>query len=136
MLKPVSLSNIDSALVNHSDSLSCLHALEHFGLGRYGDAVRFDGYIIGPNNMHTILRRGGKFYLSVPIGPQQIEFNAHRVFSLKYLLPLFGQKFEIDVFSFVNDKGNLFENVELNENEVNRNFGGFYGCGIFEMMKL
>ena len=130
------MSNIDKALADYSDSLSCLHALEHFGLGRYGDTVRFDGYIVGLNNMYTILRRGGRFYLSIPIGPQRIEFNAHRVFSLKYLLSLFGQKFRIDAFSFVNDKGDLFENVELSENEVNRNFGCFYGCGIFEMTKL
>ena len=130
------MGNIDNALVNYCDSLSCLHALEHFGLGRYGDAVRFDGYIIGMNNMHAILKRGGKFYLSVPIGPQRIEFNAHRVFSLKYMLSLLKQKFKIDVFSFVNDKGDLFENVELTEKDVDRNFGCFYGCGIWEMTKL
>jgi SAM-dependent methyltransferase len=130
------MGDIDRALVNYSDSLSCLHALEHFGLGRYGDTVRFDGHIVGLNNMYAILRKGGKFYLSVPIGSQRIEFNAHRVFSLKYLLSLFAQKFKIDAFSFVNDKGDLFENVELSENEVNRNFGCIYGCGIFEMMKL
>jgi SAM-dependent methyltransferase len=130
------MGNIDKALVNYTDSLSCLHALEHFGLGRYGDAVRFDGYILGLNNMHTILKRGGKFYLSVPIGPQRIEFNAHRVFALKYMLLLLEPRFKIDSFSFVNDRGDLFENMELTKNEVDRNFGCFYGCGIWEMTKL
>jgi hypothetical protein len=130
------MGSIDKRLANYSDSLSCLHALEHFGLGRYGDAVRFDGYIVGLNNMHTILKRGGKFYLSIPIGPQRIEFNAHRVFSVKYILQLLELKFKIDAFSFVSDNGNLFENAELTESEVDRNFGCLYGCGIFEMTKL
>jgi SAM-dependent methyltransferase len=128
--------NIDKHFANYCDFLSCLHALEHFGLGRYGNPVKFDGYIIDLNNMYTILKKGGKFYLSVPIGPQRIEFNAHRVFSLKYILSLLEQKYNLDAFSLVNDNDELFENVELTKNEVNRNFGCFYGCGIFEMTKL
>ena len=122
--------------MNYCDSLSCLHALEHFGLGRYGDPVRFDGYVVGLNNLRNILKREGKFYFSVPIGPQRIEFNAHRVFSLKHLLALFDSSYRIDSFSFVDDKGDLFENVELTINEIERNFGCHYGCGIFEMTRL
>jgi SAM-dependent methyltransferase len=68
------------------DSLSCLHALEHFGLGRYGEPVQYDGDILGLNNLFRILKPQGKFYISLPIGPQRIEFNAHRVFSLSYLV--------------------------------------------------
>ena len=33
------LMNKDSAQNNITDSISCLHAIEHFGLGRYGDPV-------------------------------------------------------------------------------------------------
>mgnify|MGYP006185842181 CR=1 FL=1 len=36
---------IDNTLLNYCDSLSCLHALEHFGLGRYNDPIQFDGYL-------------------------------------------------------------------------------------------
>lgn len=125
-----------NSLVGYSDSLSCLHALEHFGLGRYGDTVNYDGYILGLNNLYRILKRKGKLYLSVPIGLQRIEFNAHRVFSVKYLLECFDGKYEIDQFSFVDDKGELHENVSLNEVDINNNFGCNYGCGIFEMTKL
>ena len=57
-------------LVNYCDSLSSLHALEHFGLGRYGDAVTYDGYLLGMNNLHKILKKDGTLYLSVPIGPR------------------------------------------------------------------
>ena len=99
------MDNMDEKLINYCDSLSSLHALEHFGLGRYGDPVNYDGYLDGLTNMSTILQTGGKFYFSVPIGPQRIEFNAHRVFSIDYLMELFNGKYRIDKFSFIDDKG-------------------------------
>lgn len=64
----------------YCDSLSCLHALEHFGLGRYGDPINPIGYELGFFNMSNILKENGMFYLSVPIGIERVEFNAHRVF--------------------------------------------------------
>ena len=118
------------------DSLSCLHTIEHFGLGRYGDPINYDGYILGLNNLHRALKKGGKLYFSVPIGPQRIEFNAHRVFSVSYLLECFDGKFSIDHFSFVDDRGDLHENAMLTEKDAQRNFGCNHGCGIFEMTKL
>jgi SAM-dependent methyltransferase len=130
------MGTIDAQYNTYCDSLSCLHALEHFGLGRYGDPLMFDGYLKGLENIYNILKKNGKFYFSVPIGPQRIEFNAHRVFSVKHLLGLFNDKYRIDFFSYVDDKGDLHENAELNENEVDNNFGCNYGCGIFEMTKL
>lgn len=123
-------------LVNICDSLSCLHALEHFGLGRYGDPVNYDGHLAGLNNLHLILRKDGKLYFSVPIGPQRIVFNAHRVFSVSYLLRCFANKYNIDQFSYVDDNGDLHENIPLNEANIKNNFGCSYGCGIFEMTKL
>ena len=120
----------------YCDSLSCLHAIEHFGLGRYGDPIDFEGHVKGLNNLHSILKPNGTLYLSCPIGPQRIEFNAHRVFSLEYLLSLFAGKFEIDTFSFVDDQGDLHENTALSQDIVANNCGCHYGCGIFEMNKL
>src|SRR5262249_53525396 len=64
-----------------TDSLSCLHALEHFGLGRYGDTIDPDGWRIGLRRLVRMLALGGHLYLSVPVGPQVIEFNAHRIFA-------------------------------------------------------
>lgn len=65
---------------DYCDSLSCLHTLEHFGLGRYGDPIRPNGYRLGLENMTGLLKMGGHFYLSVPIGMEVVEFNAHRIF--------------------------------------------------------
>jgi SAM-dependent methyltransferase len=127
-------------LIAYCDSLSCLHALEHFGLGRFGDTVKYTGYLDGLENLYRILEPGGKFYFSVPLGPQRIHFNAHRVFSARYLWDLLTPRYRIDTFSFVDDAGALTENVDLNEStlrqEIDRNFGCFLGCGIFELTKL
>ncbi len=120
----------------YCDSLSCLHALEHFGLGRYGDSVDYDGYLKGLDNIYKILKKSGKLYFSVPIGPQRIEFNAHRVFSVGYLIKLFEEKYNIDSFSYVDGKGDLHEDVHLESSEIESNFGCSYGCGIFELTKI
>jgi hypothetical protein len=130
------MTPIRADLLESCDSLSCLHALEHFGLGRYGDPVDFNGYLLGLDNLYRMLKSCGKLYLSVPIGPQRIEFNAHRVFSVAYLLELFDKKYKIDHFSFVDDIGNLHENITLKDLNVKENFGCKYGCGIFELTKL
>lgn len=127
---------VEDRLFKYCDSLSCLHAMEHFGLGRYGDPINDDGHLFGLNNLHCILQKGGKLYFSVPIGPQRVEFNAHRVFSIRYLLEYFASKYCIDYFSFVDDQGNLHENVPIKEDDIQNNFGCIYGCGIFEMTKL
>ena len=79
------MCELNPALVDYCDSVSCLHVIEHFGLGRYGDAININGHVLGLENIYKILKKCGKFYFSVPIGEQRIEFNAHRVFSLKYL---------------------------------------------------
>jgi hypothetical protein len=122
-------------LQDYCDSLSCLHALEHFGLGRYGDEINYDGHLIGWENIYKTLKTGGKLYFSVPIGPQRIEFNAHRVFSINYLLDLIGSRYKIDYFSYVDDHGDLCSNVSLEKNNVDKNFSCNYGCGIFELTK-
>ncbi len=129
------MRELDPSLNNSTDSLSCLHTLEHFGLGRYGDEVKYKGYLDGFKNLCKLLKPGGIFYFSVPIGPQRIEFNAHRVFSVQYLLNLISPYYKIESFSYVDDKGNLNENVNLSEKNIINNYGCHYGCGIFELKK-
>jgi len=125
-----------SIRVDYCDSLSSLHVIEHLGLGRYGDPVNCDGHLTGLRNMHAMLQQGGKFYLSAPIGPQRIEFNAHRVFSVAYLVDILVKDYRIDAFSYVNDEGKLIRNASLDSTETARDFSCHYGCGIFEMTKL
>lgn len=127
-----------SKMKDYCDSLSCLHALEHFGLGRYGDPVDYEGHLKGLRNFIGMLRMGGKFYFSVPIGPQRVEFNAHRVFEVRYLKDILEKWFKIDSFSYVDDDGDIHQNVIISDhgNAIDTNFGCYHGCGIFELTKV
>ena len=129
------LMKLPAEMINYCDSISSLHAIEHFGLGRYGDPIDYWGYLKGIHNITAILIKGGRFYFSVPIGNQRIEFNAHRIFSVKYLFDLLQDSFEIESFSFVNDNGDLIENVEIKEEMIQVNYNCIHGCGIFELTK-
>ena len=122
-------------MIGAYDSLSSLHALEHFGLGRYGDPVDAQGYLKGLQNFTEILAQGGTLYLSVPIGKQTVLFNAHRIFSVQYLLKLSSEKFELISFSYIDDKDHLFQNIAVTDDQAEKSFGCKYGCGIFEFRK-
>ena len=131
------MSNIPLELISSTESLSCLHTIEHFGLGRYGDPINWDGHILGFENLLRILKNDGVLYFSTPIGPQRIEFNAHRVFSLDYLVNnLFKNKVQIVKFSYVNDNGDIEIDIPLDEISIKNNCNCNYGCGIFELKKL
>lgn len=78
LMNPVTLPTTGGE--GYCDSLSCLHAIEHFGLGRYGDPINPVGYKQGIANMAKLLQSGGIFYLSTPIGDERVEFNSNWIF--------------------------------------------------------
>lgn len=125
-----------SHLKDATSSISCLHTIEHFGLGRYGDNIDSNWHLKWLDNLFHILKQWWKFYFSTPIWPQRIEFNAHRVFSLQYLLSLFSWKYDIKSFSYVDDAWDLHKNIELTKELIENNCNCIYGCGIFELIKL
>ncbi|MEL6124316.1 MAG: DUF268 domain-containing protein [Bacteroidota bacterium] len=118
------------------ESISCLHVIEHMGLGRYGDDIDYNGHRKALNTIYEMLVSGGIFYFSTPIGRQRIEFNAHRVFGLDYLLEYFEGKYKILSFAYVDDSGDLHSEVELSSELVSNNANCKFGCGIFELQKL
>jgi hypothetical protein len=134
--KQADLMKMQDDMIDYCDSISSLHAIEHFGLGRYGDPIDINGHIKAIDNIYMILEPQGRFYFSVPIGNQRIEFNAHRVFSIEYLLKIFENRFLIDFFSYVDDNGDFYENVKLTSDSIKQNFNCHYGCGIFELTKI
>ena len=122
-------------MLQYCDSLSCLHALEHFGLGRYGDPIDLYGHAHGFENLYKILKTDGILYLSVPIGKERIDFNAHRVFAIDTILTMAENRFELIGFSYVDDGGDLHENATLGPKDISSNCSCNYGCGIFELKK-
>lgn len=119
----------------YSSSVSCLHTLEHFGLGRYGDQIDPGGFLKGLDNLYALCRRRGILYLSVPIGKNKVFFNAHRTFDLNYLIHLFQPRFSVHKLSIIDDDGNFFRNVALDDPRIHNSFNCKYGCGIFQLIK-
>ncbi len=119
-----------------SDSVSCLHALEHFGLGRYGDKIDFDGWKKGLENISRLVESGGTLYLSVPTGRvQRVEFNAHRIFSIPFLRSQLLEDFELENLDFVDDRGDLLQNVSPYGEDANHSFMASHGCSIWTLTK-
>ena len=130
------LMNLDEDLLSAADSVSCLHALEHFGLGRYGDPINFDGWELGLQGLTKLVAPGGRLYLSVPTGHQQrVEFNAHRVFSLPFIRTAVSEDFDIEKCSFVKDDGNLYEDIEVFSQDAEQSFFAEYGCSIWTLRR-
>lgn len=134
--KQADLMKLPEGMQNYCDSISSLHAIEHFGLGRYGDPIDYYGHLKALDNIYNMLTQGGIFYFSVPIGPQRIEFNAHRVFSIKHIHELIDEKYSIISFSYVDDQGEFHEDIKLTESMVRENCLCSYGCGIFQLKKI
>lgn len=129
---------VQSDLMQHSeenitDSLSCLHSIEHFGLGRYGDPIDPQGHRRGTENLVRMVKTGGTFYFSFPIGASdQVHFNAHRVFHPQSVLgweEMAGM--ELQRFDWVDDRGRIHMDtpVEAAVGAVR------YGCGIYTFCK-
>lgn len=133
--RQANLMELPKDLLDYTDSISSLHALEHFGLGRYGDPIDYWGFLKAIQNITMMLKQGGTFYFSVPIGPQRIEFNAHRVFSIAYLMNLLNEHYEITSFSYVDDAGEFYEDIQLNNDLIAHDCHCNYGCGIFILNK-
>lgn len=74
---------------NSIPSLSCLHTVEHVGLGRYGDPINPTGDIVAAKELERVLAPGGTFIFVTPVGKPKIAFNAHRIYSYEQVLALF-----------------------------------------------
>lgn len=70
-------------------SLSCMHTIEHIGLGRYGDPIDPTGDIKASTELARVLAPGGTFIFVTPVGKPKIAFNAHRIYSYEQVLDLF-----------------------------------------------
>lgn len=70
-------------------SLSCMHTIEHIGLGRYGDPIDSEGDLKAIKELKRVLAVGGSLLFVVPIGQPKIEFNAHRIYSYQMIMDIF-----------------------------------------------
>ena len=106
-------------------SLSCLHVVEHVGLGRYGDQLDPLGTRRACKELTRVLAPGANLFVSLPVGRPRVCFNAHRVHSPLQVLSCF-EGLELIEFSAVDDRGKFREKADLDEmGQAN------YACGLF-----
>lgn len=135
LFKQADLMNSSESFAGYCDSLSCLHALEHFGLGRYGDPIDPHGYVAGLTNMAKMLQSGGVFYLSVPIGIERVEFNAHRIFNPRSLVRLAAASgLQLRQLDWIGEKREIVHSINL-EHDMNELSKLRYALGIFTFIK-
>ena len=82
----------DSSLseIRSYKSVSCLHTLEHVGLGRYGDKIDPFGSIKALKLIAKSTSSGGDVYISLPTAStSKVNFNSERLFSPQYILNMF-----------------------------------------------
>jgi len=118
---------------NSIESLSCMHTVEHIGLGRYGDPLDYDGDLKAINELKRVVAIEGTLLFVVPIGNRsKICFNAHRVYTKEHIVNLF-REFTLEEFVLIpesEDDGGLVSDPsqELLKRQS-------YGCGCFYFKK-
>lgn len=117
---------------NSIQSLSCMHVVEHIGLGRYGDPLDSDGDLKAIKELARVLAVNGSLLFVVPVGKPRVMFNAHRIYSYEQIINYFS---ELNLVSFalisegMQDGGLNFDAVSADvANQI-------YGCGCFWFKK-
>jgi SAM-dependent methyltransferase len=109
-------------------SLSCMHVVEHVGLGRYGDPLDPDGDLRAMAELQRVLASGGSLLFVAPVGRPRIQFNAHRIYAYQQVLDQFAE-LELRQFALVPDHagdGGLL--LDASAAAADRQA---YGCGCF-----
>ena len=133
IFRQVDFMNVSDNL-STTDSLSCLHSLEHFGLGRYSDPINVNGLEDGVHNLIKILKKSGKLYISLPIGIRdEVHFNAQRISHPETILKIKKVKEELKLinFDYVDNNGDLFTKRDITEVIDKLTFG----LGIYTFQK-
>ena len=114
---------------NSIESISALCSLEHFGLGRYGDSIDPEGYLKAMKSIVRVVKVGGHAYISVPIGMEHIEFNAHRVFFPATIIEIFKPMKLVEFSTTIGDLiiyDDDFHKYDKEDNAKGARFGLFH----------
>ena len=130
----INLDMMASQKIDRFPSVSCLHALEHFGMGRYNDPINPRGSEEGFRNLCELVEEGGRLYVSHPISHSpKILFNAHRILPIDFTCKLIGSDFTLVKFFVIDDAGELYC---LSIEDCMMNMQLNYGCGIYIYEKV
>ena len=111
-------------------SISCMHTVEHVGLGRYGDPLDPNGDLKAIAELKRVIAVDGSLLFVVPIGKTKMCFNAHRIYSYKQIREYFSE-LELIEFSLISEKtGAIIK--DATEKQADQED---YGCGCFWFKK-
>jgi len=118
-------------------SISSLHAVEHMGLGRYGDPINSLGHIQAILNLSSLLTPGGTLYLSFPFSRvSSIEFNSQRLMTLEESRTVFEMaNLSVIDFAYVDDRGSLVAVDDLDAIDYDNSYSVLNGCAIFSLVR-
>jgi hypothetical protein len=120
--KRADATNLNEFPDNSIESISALCSLEHFGLGRYGDDIDPEACFKCFEAISRKVKSGGSIYISVPVGCEHIEFNAHRVFYASTIVKAFN---ECDLVEYSStSKGCIEYNIDLHKYDDDKSLGG------------
>lgn len=114
------------------ESMSALCSLEHFGLGRYGDSVDPEACFRCFQEIQRKLKKSGNLYISLPVGRERLEFNAHRVFYPSTIIECFSNM-QLQEFSCT-AAGRIEYQVEIKKYDDDKHCGDFR-YGLFHFIK-
>src|SRR6202023_4440186 len=127
---PVDLTNLPASWTGTLQSVSCMHVLEHIGLGRYGDALDASGDRKAAAELSRVLAPGGQLLIVAPMeDPPRVRFNAHRLYSYSQVMDLF-RDLSLLEFTLITNEGEYFENADPSLLQ-----GREYCCGCFRYTK-
>lgn len=115
------------------ESLSCLHTIEHVGLGRYGEEIDYNGDLKAIKELKRVVKINGNLLVVVPVGKKQIiKFNAHRIYETEKFKKYFEDSFKLKEFALICGKINSGIIKKPTKRQVNEEV---YGCGCFWFVK-
>lgn len=113
-------------------SLSCMHVVEHVGLGRYGDPLDPDGDLKAMAELQRVIAPGGSLLFVVPIGKPRVLFNAHRIYGYRQIVDAFSG-LNLKEFTLIPEHqkdGGLIINAPESRSDQED-----YGCGCFHFTR-
>lgn len=115
------------------ESISCMHTIEHIGLGRYGDPIDPDGDLKAISELIRVTKSGGTILFVTPVGKKTLRFNAHRIYFYDDVISYFQKDCRLREFTLIPDtiyKDGMLKNPPKKLVDQQN-----WGCGCFWFIK-
>ncbi len=113
------------------ESISCMHTIEHIGLGRYGDPLDALGDRKALSELQRVVARGGSLLVVVPVGKPRVQYNAHRIYD-PHMIENYLPELELRSWALLKDDSSTgLELKPTRELALQQR----YGCGCFHFVR-